>query len=310
MLPQPFRGGARPGAAREPSRAPPAGLHCRDERAQAHAPGGRGPARPGRRGLRLRDRHHAPPRGAQHSPARRSTASSRRISPGAPRPEGAALGEERTRFVRAVDGLMPEALLDDLRSWAEAMLPLYDQGRVQAALRPGGCLLAELAADAALWEALSFQRALVGLGDDRVLLPLPRAAGGPADLGPLLTELVRPYLEHDGLDPPTRPPPRTTPSPPCCPTSVAGWRSGRRARGSRLGLLAAARLPAPGGRAAAGRRRRAPVAAARRPARPGLARPRSGHPGAAGAVRRSRPGRAGRPGPDRTVVPGGGRPGA
>ncbi|HSA22097.1 MAG TPA: hypothetical protein P5076_11635, partial [Myxococcota bacterium] len=114
--------------------------------------------------------------------------------------EGVALGEERERFVRAVDGLMPEALLDDLQSWAEAMLPLYDQGRVQAALRPGGCLLQELAADAALWEALAFQRAPAGLGDDRVVLPLAERLGARPDLGPLLTELVRLYLEHDGLD--------------------------------------------------------------------------------------------------------------
>ncbi len=114
--------------------------------------------------------------------------------------EGAALGEERARFVRAVDGLMPAALLDDLQSWSQAMLPLYDQGRLQAVLRPGGCLLHDLADEGELWSALAFQRAPAGLGDDRLLVPLLERLGARPDLGPLLVELVELFLAHDGLD--------------------------------------------------------------------------------------------------------------
>jgi hypothetical protein len=115
--------------------------------------------------------------------------------------KGAALGEERPRVVRAIDGLMPDAELEHLQAWAEAMLPLYDQGRLQAVLRPAGCLLERLAEEPDWQAALVYLRAPEGLGDDRLLMPLLERVAARADLQAFLTELIELWLAHDGLDP-------------------------------------------------------------------------------------------------------------
>lgn len=115
--------------------------------------------------------------------------------------KGQALGTERDRFVRAIDGLMPEAQLDGVQNLMVAMLPLYDAGRMQAVLRPAACILtSELSTDDDLHRAARYVRRTEGYGDDRLLMPLLLRFTGRPDAPDLLAELADLWLYHDGLD--------------------------------------------------------------------------------------------------------------
>ncbi|MBN2495944.1 MAG: hypothetical protein JXR96_15235 [Deltaproteobacteria bacterium] len=114
--------------------------------------------------------------------------------------KGRAFGAERERFVRAVDRLMPEELLDDLQAWLEQSLPLYDTGRMQAVLRPAACKLeAELAQDRELLAALEYMRRPHADCDDAILLPVLQRILQREDTDELLDSLGGLFLAHDGL---------------------------------------------------------------------------------------------------------------
>lgn len=113
--------------------------------------------------------------------------------------KGLAFARERERFIRAIDTLMPEDLLDKLQEFFVAMLPLYDEQVLPGAIRPLACFLEELSRDERLAAALWYGGHTSGYGEPRGNRLLRRVLAHPG-LKELLGRLARLWLANDGLD--------------------------------------------------------------------------------------------------------------
>jgi hypothetical protein len=121
-------------------------------------------------------------------------------------PKGQSFASHRLTFVRAIDQLMPDALLDGLQAFFVQTLGLYDDQSIQNVLRPLACTLRqELASDRTLLQAIWYLRQTEGYGDDQVLLPTLRRLLARDDSDELVAELASLWLDHDGLDQDFRP---------------------------------------------------------------------------------------------------------
>jgi len=113
--------------------------------------------------------------------------------------KGLALAREQERLVRALDGLMPDAMLSDLQDYLVAILPLYDEGVLQAVIRPSACILAQFADDAQFLQATWYADHPSGYGKDESGPLLRKLLANPATPD-LLDHLAVLWLTHDGLD--------------------------------------------------------------------------------------------------------------
>jgi len=113
--------------------------------------------------------------------------------------KGLAFEREQARFIRAFDTLMPDEMLDDIQLYLVAILPLYDEGILAAAVRPMACILSDLAASPEFLQALWYSDHPAGYGRDTHSPVLRRILQNPITPD-LLEHLGQLWLAHDGFD--------------------------------------------------------------------------------------------------------------
>ncbi|MBW1873187.1 MAG: hypothetical protein JRJ19_14045, partial [Deltaproteobacteria bacterium] len=113
--------------------------------------------------------------------------------------KGLAFEREQARFIRAFDTLMPDEMLDDIQLYLVAILPLYDEGILAAAVRPMACILSDLAASPEFLQALWYSDHPAGYGRDTHSPVLRRILQNPITPD-LLEHFGQLWLAHDGFD--------------------------------------------------------------------------------------------------------------